>query len=300
MPAAISMEVPQNNSSLSFDVKAFQAKAAGSASVETTTQSCAQALYSATQQLWISIEVLGHLLFQPSHQTGENLEIAYTIFAEAACNWEKTYQSFTGSGGQPDSVSEAIDKAINQTLPDGQTLDQLCTEVAGNPALWENLKQGMSNQTLNSLFEETDAWIDADGSAGSVGFDPTLTNPSNYQFVDYISDLLDRLQNSPTLRNDKYILRDVVAINDFFLDSSGQVGPICNCIDNLINTPFFEYGGKSYSLFDISYGAIRIGDDLSSEQIQAIENAFNSCRTVLEMYLNLAIGYTNLHPSILR
>ncbi|MBS0652319.1 MAG: hypothetical protein JSR39_02205 [Verrucomicrobia bacterium] len=290
--SAINIQASLVSPSNLYQSSSAQAEAAAPAATETTTQSCAQALYGASEQLWVSMEVLGHMLL--SKQTGPTLEIAYTLFANAVCNWESAYSSFTSSGGQPDAVSEAINTALNQTLPDGSSIYKLSQTVASNPADWQQLQEGVSDGTLNSLFEDVDNWIDEDGTAGSVGFQPAI-NSSNVNLENWISWTQGYINESPSTQNFYYNMSCCIFNLDRELNN--ESGPICTCLNELFNTPFFQYDGKSYSLEDIATVVQTNGSNPSnytSTQIKEGEAALNACLPIMKMLVNMANGYMSM------
>lgn len=289
--SAINLEALYISQSSLCQSGAAQIEAAEPTATEATTQSSAQALYGATEQLWISMQVLGQMLM--NKQTGPNLEIAYTLFANAVCNWESAYSSFASSGGQPDPVSEAINTALNQTLPDGSSIYKLSQAVASNPASWQQLQEGVSDSTLNSLFEDVNNWINVDGAAGSVGFQPDVTNSEGGLEV-WITWLAYYIDQPTTTSGYYYNVFCSIANLDSYLQ--GETGPICNCLNELFNTPFFQYNGESYSLEDIAkvVQSHPPNFDYTPTQIQEGEAALNSCLSVLKMVVNIANAYLDM------
>ncbi len=246
---------------------------------------CAQALFNATEQLWISMEALKTILIaDPGNST--DLEIAYTLFADSVCNWESAYQSFTNSGGQPDTASEEINSALNATLPDGLSIYELSQIVSKNPSDWTELQVGVSDNTLYLLFQDLDSWIQADGAAGSAGLQPTFTSPN------ILNELYEDLGGVPSTSagNYQHVYSDIYYLNEF-LQSAGPLGPLAVCLDELINTPFFQYNGQSYSLVDIASDMVN-GKSFTPSEIQEAEDALNSCIAVLTLYVDMAYNYS--------
>lgn len=292
--SAINLEASQITQSNLYQSRPAQAEAPAPTATETTTQSCAQALYGATQELWISMEVLGHMLM--NKQTGPNLEIAYTLFANAVCNWVSTYNSFTnpnGQDGQPDEITTDIYNALTQLLPDGSSIYQLSQTVVSNPADWQQLQEGVSNATLNSLFKEVDEWVGGpDGTSGSVGFQPDITDSGEEGNLAEWIGWLDYYLNQPNTSS-IYYYNVFCSIANLDTALQGETGPICACLNELFNAPFFQYDGKSYSLEDIAkvVQSHPSNYDYTPTQIQEGEAALNSCLSVLKMVVNIANGY---------
>jgi len=256
-----------------------------SAAADSSLERCAQALYGATEQLWISMEALKTILItNPANST--DLEIAYTLFADSVCNWEAAYQSFTNSGGQPDAVSEEINTALNETLPDGESIYELSQIVVRNPSDWTELQIGVSDNTLYLLFEDLDNWINVDGASGSAGLQPTFTSPN------ILNELYEDLGGIPSSNagNYQHVYDDIYYLNQF-LQSAGQLGPLAVCLDELINTTFFQYNGQSYSLVDIANDMVN-GKNFTPTQIQEGEDALNACVGVLTLYVDMAYNFS--------
>ncbi|MBX3718633.1 MAG: hypothetical protein KF898_03165 [Parachlamydiales bacterium] len=265
-------------------INANIAKAA-SAAADSSSESCAQALYGATEQLWISMEALKTILItDPTNST--DLEIAYTLFADSVCNWEAAYQSFTNSGGQPDAVSEEINAALNETLPDGESIYEMSQIVSRNPSDWTELQIGVSDNTLYLLFEDLDNWINVDGASGSAGLQPTFNSPN------ILNELYEDLGGIPSSNagNYQYVYEDIYYLNQF-LQSAGQLGPLAVCLDELINTTFFQYNGQSYSLVDIANDMVN-GKNFTPTQIQEGEDALNACIGILTLYVDMAYNFS--------
>jgi len=272
-----------------------QVQAAAPASTTTPPPNpCATALYSATQQLWISMELLKKMIL--SDPKGTSLEIAYTFFADAVCNWESAYQSFTNSGGQPDPVSEEINQALNATLPDGQTIYQLSQTVSKNPADWQQLQSGVSNNTLFALFEDVNNWVNVDGPAGSEGFTPAIK--SNESFYEQLSVILSYLNFYEEYKNTSeagyYMGLLFMSINNLNSMLANADGPICNLLSEMLNTPFFSYDGKNYSLEEMANYYVTSPNQPTSTQIQEAEDALNSCLPILNTVINMAVQYSLL------
>ncbi|MBS0650225.1 MAG: hypothetical protein JSR93_03585, partial [Verrucomicrobia bacterium] len=255
----------------------------------------AQALFNATEQLWISMELLKKMII--SDPKGTNLEIAYTFFADAVCNWESAYQSFTNSGGQPDPVSEQINQALNATLPDGQTIYQLSQTVSKNPADWQQLQSGISNNTLFSLFEDVNNWINVDGPAGSEGFKPVFSssNEALYEQITVVLSYLNYCNENEGSSSESYYM-GLLFVSVYKLNSmlSNDDGPICNLLSEMFNTPFFTYDGKNYSLEEMANYYVNSPNQTTSTQIQEAEDALNSCLPILNDVVNMAFKFMTL------
>lgn len=256
---------------------------------------CAQALFNATEQLWISMELLKKMII--SDPKGTNLEIAYTFFADAVCNWETAYQPFASPDGQPDKVSETINAALNATLTDGETIYELSQIVSQNPSEWTELQVGVSDNTLYLLFQDLDSWIEADGAAGSEGFKPVFSssNEALYEQITVVLSYLNYCNENEGSSSESYYM-GLLFVSIYKLNSmlSNDDGPICNLLSEMFNTPFFTYDGKNYSLEEMANYYVNSPNQMTSTQIQEAEDALNSCLPILNDVVNMAFKFMTL------
>ncbi len=281
--------------------------AAQTAGVEASaTPSSATAMYQATLQLLDSMLVLGSLIKNPpadptvpAGTPNLNMEIAYTLFADSVVNWQSSYNTFTGNGGQPDAVTAAIETELNQTLPGGGSIYSLSQTVSQNPADWQQLQSGVSTNTLEALGTDVYNWVASDQTAGGVGNPWFLqigsngqpTNPNAAFAIAQLNAFDAALKNyNPSVlptNLDGAAAALIQPLMNIHLTASD--GPLCALLVDFAAMPIFSFNGSDQSLEQITTWLENNNAIATPAQLTQILAAFNSSYEVMSAYMALVM-----------
>ena len=271
-----------------LNIQNFQASEASSAALammnEATPQTSAAAttsqgaenstsnasLYCAVEALWMSMEMLRSI---NSTSSPTDKEFAWDAFAKAVTNFGALYNNLPSSE-QTGATQQLYDALFENTLPDGNTIGELCQNVVNDPtssSALSALEQACTVSTMYSVFGDVMNWISVDGSTYGKGLSPTIDNPSieaDIQFA--LAELSGNINNAGALAQDCDAIYDL----NQALEQDTNLGPLCSYIEMVLNDPIFSYDGASYSLAEIagyadSSSSTYISDPTSTEITEA-------------------------------